>query len=322
MHRRSFVVGAVAGVAAPMLKAQTLPAGPVRIVVGFPPGGGTDALARLLGQKLAQMWNTSVVVENMAGAAGVTAAEYVSTQPGDGTTLIMAHINSHALATAMGTKLKYDPIKSFTPLALVGITPNLLVCNADQKSKNVKQLVAECKDNPGRISFATAGHGSAQHFALEMFNLRARIATRHVPYKGSGPALTDLMAGQVNYSFDTMTAATPHVKAGRLIALAQTRTKRAPSFADVPTMAQQGFVEFDASTWYGLMAPARLPESMARRMNEDINRAMAMPDVKERMDQYGAEGGGGSAERFARFIEQEQGTWSAVAILAKLKPNA
>ena len=289
MQRRTFVTAAAATLAAPMLHAQTLPSGPVRIVVGFPPGGGTDALARVVGQKLATMWNLSVVIENKAGAAGVIAADYVSKQPGDGNTLLMAHINSHALAPAMGLKLNYNAEKDFVPISMVGVTPMLLICNPDQPAKTVKDLVALCKANPGKISFASAGGGSAQHFALEMFKLRAQIFALHVPYRGSAPALTDLIGGQVNYCFETMTSATPFVKSGKVVAMAQTRLKRAKSYPNVPTMAESGFPGFEATVWYGLMGPGKMSPAMAQRMNEDVNKVLAMPDVQEKMEQYGAE---------------------------------
>ena len=305
-----------------MLKAQTLPSGTVRIVVGFPPGGGTDALARVVGQKLSVMWNQSVVIENKGGAAGVIAADYVSKQPSDGNTLLMAHINSHALAPALGIKLGYDAQKDFVPISMVGVTPNLLICNQNQPAKTVKDLVELCQKNPGSISFASAGGGSAQHFALEMFKLRAKIFALHIPYRGSGPALTDLIGGQVNYCFETMTSATPHVKSGKAIALAQTRLKRAKGHPNVPTMAEQGYPGFEATTWYGLMGPGKLPAAMARRMNEDVNKVLAMPDVQEKMEQYGAEDGGGSAEKFTAFIEEEQKKWKQVAVLASVKPDA
>ena len=322
MHRRTFVTAAAATLAAPMLHAQTLPSGPVRIVVGFPPGGGTDALARVVGQKLATMWNLSVVIENKAGAAGVIAADFVSKQPGDGNTLLMAHINSHALAPAMGLKLNYNAEKDFVPISMVGVTPMLLICNPDQPAKTVKELVALCKANPGKISFASAGGGSAQHFALEMFKLRAQIFALHVPYRGSAPPLTDLIGGQVNYCFETMTSATPFVKSGKVVALAQTRLKRAKSYPNVPTMAESGFPGFEATVWYGLMGPGKMPPAMAQRMNEDVNKVLAMPDVQEKMEQYGAEDGGGSIEKFASFIKDEQQKWAQVAKAANVKVDA
>ncbi len=325
MQRRTFVQAGAAGaavMAAPMLRAQTLPSGPVRIVVGFPPGGGTDALARVVGQKLSTMWNLSVIIENKAGAAGVIAADFVAKQPGDGNTLLMAHINSHALAPSLVPRLGYVVERDFQPITLVGVTPNLLICNGDQPAKTVKDLVELCKKNPGKISFASAGGGSAQHLALEMFKLRAGIDALHVPYKGSGPALVDLIGGQVNYCFETMTSATPHVKGGKAIALAQTRTKRAKGHPNVPTMEEAGFAGFDATTWYGLVGPGKMPLAMAKRMNEDINRVMAMPDVMEKFEQYGAEDGGGSTERFAEFIKTEQAKWAKVIKDAKVSVDA
>ena len=259
MQRRTFVTAATATaatIAAPLLRAQTLPSGPIRIVVGFAPGGGTDILARVMGQKLGAMWNTTVIVENKAGAAGTIAADYAAKQPGDGTTLFMAHINSQAIAPAL-MKLNYNADTDFQPIALVGVTPNLLICNEQQAARTVKDLVELCKKNPGKISFGSAGNGSAQHLALEMFKLAAKIDAIHVPYKGSGPMLTDLIGGQIQYSFDTMTAATPHVKNGKAIAIAQTREKRAKGHPNVPTMVESGFPGFEATTWYGLVGPRR-----------------------------------------------------------------
>ena len=328
MQRRTLIQAlgsAAASIAAPSLWAQTnanLPVGAVRIVVGFPPGGGTDALARVVGQKLSVMWNLSVVIENKAGAAGVIAADYVSKQPGDGNTLLMAHINSHALAPALGQKLNYDALKDFSPIGMVGVTPNLLICNQDQPAKTVKDLIALCQQKPGQISFASAGGGSAQHFALEMFKLQAKVFALHIPYRGSGPALTDLIGGQVNYCFETMTAATPHVKGGKAVALAQTRLKRAKGHPNVPTMEEAGLPGFEATTWYGLVGPGKMPSAMVKRMNEDLNKVLAMPDVQEKMDQYGAEDGGGSIEKFVGFIEGEQKKWRQVALDAKVRADA
>ena len=318
MQRRTFVTGAAATLAAPMIKAQTLPAGPVRIIVGFPPGGGTDVLARIVGQKLQTMWNTTVVIENKAGATGVIAADFVAKAPNDGNTLLMAHINSHAIAPGLVPKLGYVVERDFTPLSLVGITPNLLIANLNQPAKTVKELVEHCKKNPGKVSFGSAGQGSAQHLAMEMFKLAAGVDALHVPYKGSGPMLTDLMGGQIQYSFDTMTAATPHVKSGKVMAIAQTRAKRAKGHPTVPTMAESGFPGFEATTWYGLVGPGKLPPAMTKRMNEDINKVLAMSDVQEKLEQYGAEDGGGSAEKFAEFIRTEQQKWAKVIRDAKV----
>jgi tripartite-type tricarboxylate transporter receptor subunit TctC len=321
MQRRTFMTGVAATVALPMARAQSLPTQPVRIIVGFAPGGGTDLLARVIGQKLAEMWKTTVIVENRAGASGAIAADYVARQPGDGTVLHMAHINSHAIVPHL-TRVNYDPERDFQPIAMVGVTPNLLICGTMQQAKTVKDLVALCKAEPGKVSFGSAGTGSAQHLALEMFMLQAGVKAIHVPYKGSGPMLTDLIGGQVQYSFDTMTAATPHVKNGKAIAIAQTRQKRAAGHPNVPTMAESGFPGFEATTWYGLVGPGKMPLAMARRMNEDVNKALAMPDVMEKLEASGAEDGGGSVEKFRDFIHQEHVTWAKVIKEANVKVDS
>jgi tripartite-type tricarboxylate transporter receptor subunit TctC len=322
MQRRSFIQtlsGAAAALGAPHLFAQTWPNGPVRIVVGFPPGGGTDALGRVVAQKLTAMWGQQVIVENKAGVAGVLAAEYVAQQPSDGSTLLMAHINSHAIAPSLQPRLKYKVDRDFVPIVLVGVTPNLLIAWPGQKERTVKDLVALCKAQPGKVSFGSAGAGSAQHLALEMFKLRAKVDALHVPYKGSGPLLTDLMGGQIQYSFETMTAATPHVKSGRVIAIAQTRAKRAKGHPGVPTMQEEGFDGFDATTWYGLVGPGKLPTPIAQKINQDVNTVLAMPDVQERLDTYGAEDGGGTREKFAQFIQAEIAKWAKVVKDADVK---
>ena len=321
MERRLFIAATGASLAFPHVMAQNLPTGPVRIVVGFSPGGGTDILARVMAQKLTALWGTTVLVENKAGAAGMIAADYVAKQPADGATLLMAHINSHAIGPALTPKLGYNAETDFAPIALVGVTPNLLICNDKQPARTVRDIVELCRKNPGRISFGSAGTGSAQHLALEMFKLAAKIDAIHVPYKGSGPMLSDLMGGQIDYSFDTMTAATPHVKSGKMIAVAQTRQKRAKGHPTVPTMAESGFPGFEATTWYGLVGPGKLPVLMAKRMNEDINKVLLMPDVAEKFEQYGAEDGGGTTEKFGSFIIEEARKWAKVVKDAGVKAD-
>ncbi|MFT3666628.1 Bug family tripartite tricarboxylate transporter substrate binding protein [Piscinibacter sp.] len=314
MQRRSILkagAASAAALAAPRVFAQPWPSGPIRIVVGFPPGGGTDALARVVAVKLTQMWSQQVIVETKAGVAGVLAADYVAQQPSDGTTLLMAHINSHALAPSLQPKMNYSVERDFVPIVLVGVTPNLLIAHPGA-AKTVQEIVAQCKAAPGRVSFGSAGQGSAQHLALEMFKLRAKVDALHVPYKGSGPALTDLMGGQIQYCFETMTSATPHVKSGKVTAIAQTRTKRAKGHPNVPTMEEQGFAGFEATTWYGLVGPGKLPSAIAQKMNEDVNQVLAMPDVQEKLETYGAEDGGGTREKFAAFIRSETAKWAKV----------
>jgi len=325
MQRRSILkatAGVAATLAAPRVFAQLWPSGPIRIVVGFPPGGGTDALARVVATKLTQMWNQQVIVETKAGVAGVLAADYVAQQPSDGTTLLMAHINSHALAPSLQPKMNYNVERDFVPIVLVGVTPNLLIANPNESAKTVKDIVALCKAKPGQVSFGSAGQGSAQHLALEMFKLRAQVNAIHVPYKGSGPALTDLMGGQIQYCFETMTSATPHVKNGKVLAIAQTRTQRAKGHPTVPTMAEQGFEGFEATTWYGLVGPGKLPTPIAQKMNEDVNKVLAMADVQEKLETYGAEDGGGTREKFAAFIRSETAKWGKVVKEGHIKVDS
>ena len=323
MQRRRFIASTLAaGAALPFatVRAQTapLPTAPVRIVVGFPPGGGTDVMARVMAQKLATLWGVPVTVENKAGAGGVIAAEYVAKQPNNGTTLLMTNISNHAIAPALYPTLGYVVERDFTPLVLVGVTPNLLICNPSKPARTVKDLVALCRDKPGTVTFGSSGAGASQHLAIELFKLRAGVDALHVPYRGSGPMLTDLIGGQIDYSFETMTSATPHVASGKLVAIAQTRPRRSKAHPEVPTVAELGFPGFDASTWYGLVGPAQMNAAMVQRMNEDFNRVLAMPDVAEKLASYGAEDGGGSAAKFAEFIGTEKDKWARVVKEAKV----
>ncbi|HEX7888442.1 MAG TPA: tripartite tricarboxylate transporter substrate binding protein [Ramlibacter sp.] len=321
MQRRLLLqAGAAAACAAtPLARAQAWPSGPIRIVVGFPPGGGADALARVVGEKLQTVWKQPVVIDNKPGASGTLAAEYVAQQASDGTTLLLTTINSHALAPAVLPKLRYHPERDFVPVALLGLTPNLLIAGAQQPAKTVKDVVALCKAQPGKVTFGSAGPGTAQHFALELFKLRAKVDALHVPYKGSGPLLTDLIGGQIQYSFETMAAATPHVKSGRAIAIAQTRGKRVKAYPDVPTMQEQGFAGFETFNWYGLSGPGKLPATIARKMNADIQAVLALPEVREKFDTFGVEDGGGSPERFAELVRTEIVKWAKVAKEANVR---
>lgn len=332
MQRRSFTLAATSALAALATPAfvraanesgaSSAPTGPVKIVVGFAPGGGTDVLARVIGQKLGVLWNTTVIVENKPGATGVIAADYVTKQPPDGTTLLMAHVNSHAIAPALLQGVRYDPRKDFTPLTLVGVTPNMLTCSPEQKVRTLPDIVALCRQRPGRVSFGSSGIGSAQHLAFEMFKLQAKVDAVHVPYKGSSALIVDLLGGQIDFAFDTMTAATPFVKQGKVIAIAQTRLQRARSHPTVPTLAESGFPGLDAASWYGLVGPRGMPAPLVQRMSEDINRVLAMPDIAQRLDEFGAEDAGGSPQKFAAFIVSEHAKWAKVVKDAGVRADA
>ena len=322
MQRRRFLQAAgatgIAALGAPTLHAQALPSGPIRLVVGFPPGGGADALARVVAQKLTGMWNQQVIVDNRAGASSTIAAEYVAQQPADGATLLLSNINSHALAPAVRSNLRYHAERDFAPIALLGVTPNVLIASPTQPAKTIKEVVALCKAQPGKVSFGSAGPGTIQHFAIELFKLQAGVDALHVPYKGSGPLLTDLIGGQIQFTFETMTAATPHLKNGRVVAIAQTRAKRSKAYPAVPTMQEQGFAEFETMNWYGLSGPAKLPPALARRINQDVNTVLAMADVQERFEGFGVEDGGGTVDRYAAFTRTELAKWAKVAKEAKV----
>ena len=322
MKRRTLITATAATLAAPMLRAQTLPAGPVRIIVGFPPGGGTDILARVLAPHLQAAWKTNVLIENRAGAAGVLAADYVAKQTPDGNTILMAHINSHAIAPALQPKLTYNAETDFAPISLVGVTPNLLICNQDQPAKTVKDLVALCRAKPGHVTFGSSGPASAQHLALELFKHQAKVFALHIPYRGSGPLITDLIGGQVMYSFETMTAATPHVRGGKAVAIAQTRPKRSKAYPNVPTLDEEGFPGFDATTWYGLAGPGRMSPALVVRMNEDVNKALQIPEVAERLASAGAEDSGGTPERFAEFMRSERNKYAKLVKDAAIKVDS
>ncbi|WP_046114004.1 Bug family tripartite tricarboxylate transporter substrate binding protein [Aquincola tertiaricarbonis] len=322
MQRRTFTMAAAAaalGSPAWLRAAGPLPAGPVRIVVGFAPGGGTDVLARVIGQKLGALWNTTVNVENKPGATGVIAADYVAKQPADGSTLLMAHVNSHAIAPALLPNVRYDARRDFSPIALVGVTPNMLTCSDKQSVRSIPEIVALCRSKPGQVSFGSSGIGSAQHLALEMFKLQGKLQAVHVPYKGSGALIVDLLGGQIDYAFDTMTAATPFIKQGKAIAIAQTRLTRAKSHPSVPTLHESGFPGLDAASWYGLVGPKGLPAEMVQRMNEDVNRVINQPDIAAKLDEFGAEDAGGSSQKFASFIDTEFSKWAKVVKDANVK---
>ena len=326
MQRRLFITAAATTAVAysiPGLRAQqTTPAGPVRMVVGFPAGGGTDVLARILAQKLSTDWGVPVIVENRAGAAGIIAADHVAKQTPDGTTLLMAHVNSHGIAPGLQPKLGYSVEKDFTPIVLVGKTPTLLVGNKSQPATTLEELVVLCRSKPGQVIFGSAGTGSAQHLALETFKARAKIDVLHVPYKGSAPLMTDLMGGHVHYAFEGMTTATPLITAGKVNALAQTLTQRSKTHPTVPTVAEKGYPDYEASIWFGIVAPGGMSTAMADRMNADIVKILAMPDVMERLDHFGAEDGGGSRQRYANFMRDEQQKYAKIIKQAGITPEA
>ena len=314
MDRRSFISTLTAFAAAacmrPALSAPgELPSGPIRIIVGFPAGGGTDILARIVANQLNKLWGVPVVVENKAGAAGLIAARDVARATPDGKTLMMGHINALGILPALSPKLGFDAEKDFTAVALVGQTPQVLVGNP-KAVKTIEDLVELCKTKPGEVTFGSSGIGSAQHLALALFEQTTGISALHIPYKGAAPLMTDLVGGQIEYAFEGMTTAAPFIKSGKVKILAQTGIKRVKSFPNVPTIAESGFPHFNASIWFGLVGPGKMSPKLVSRMNSDVNKVLAMPEVVSQLEQFGAEGGGGTAESFESYIREERKKWA------------
>jgi tripartite-type tricarboxylate transporter receptor subunit TctC len=291
----------------------------IKLIVGFPPGGGSDAVARIMAINLSQMWGQQVIIDNRGGAAGTIAADLVAKAPNDGYTLGLAHVNAMSIIPALGQKMAYNASTDFTPIVLLGITPNILIANVDAPAKNVKDLIAYLKQNPGKVSFGSAGNGSTQHLAFELMMHTAGTQALHIPYKGSGPVLVDLMAGHITYAFETMGAATPHIQSGKVIPMAQTRTKRSAAYPNIPTMEQLGFAGFEATAWYGLMGPAKLDPKIVEKINADANTVLRKPEVQAKMAEIGAEDGGGTPAAFSNFINKDRNQWAKLVKDARLQ---
>ena len=292
---------------------------PIKLIVGFPPGGGSDAVARIMAINLSQMWGQQVIIDNRGGAAGTIAADLVAKSANDGYTLGLAHVNAMSIIPALGQKMPYNATTDFTPIVLLGITPNILIANVDAPAKNVKDLIAYLKQNPGKVSFGSAGNGSTQHLAFELMMHTAGTQALHIPYKGSGPVLVDLMAGHITYAFETMAAATPHIQSGKVIPMAQTRTKRSAAYPNLPTMEQLGFAGFEATAWYGLMGPAKMDPKIVEKINADVNTVLRKPEVQAKMAEVGAEDGGGTPAAFSSFINKDRNQWAKLVKDAKLQ---
>jgi tripartite-type tricarboxylate transporter receptor subunit TctC len=287
------------------LMAQQYPAKPIRIVVGFAPGGGTDIVSRIIGQKMTESWGQPVLVDNRAGATGTIGADIVAKAAPDGYTLLMGHVNSHGIAPNLFKKLPYDAERDFSMVAYVGYVPNVFVIHPSIPAQNVKELIALAKAKPGTLNYASSGVGSTQHLAGELFSLLAGVNIVHVPYKGSGPAVIDLIAGHVSMNFDTMPPVLPHVKSGRLRALALTTPKRSPQMPTVPTMIEVGLKGFDMTNWYGVMAPAKTSRDTVMKLNAEINRVVMLPDAKSKLEEAGTQLDPMSPEQFATFLHGE-----------------
>jgi tripartite-type tricarboxylate transporter receptor subunit TctC len=284
---------------------QAYPSKPIRMIVGFPPGGGTDVVARVISAKLQEWYNQPVIVENRPGATGTIGADVVAKSAPDGYTLIMGHVNSHGIAPNLFAKLPYDPIKDFAAVSYVGYVPNVLAVHPSVQAKSVKELVALAKSKPGAMNYASSGNGSTQHLAGEMFKQLTGTSIVHVPYKGSGDAIKDLLAGTVNMNFDTMPPVMPHIQAGKLRGLAISTPRRLSQLPDVPTFEEEGIRGFDVTNWYGVMAPGATPRDLVGKLNADINKAMQVPEVRTRLEAVGTQLREQSPAEFEAFMKAE-----------------
>jgi tripartite-type tricarboxylate transporter receptor subunit TctC len=310
---RTIALCLAAVVAVPVALAQDYPSKPVRMVVGFPPGGGTDVVARILAPRMSELLGQPIVIENRPGATGTVAAGQVAKSPPDGYTIMMGHVSVNAIAPALFSNLSYDVIRDFAPIAIAAAVPHLIVAHPSVKAGSLKELIAYLKANPGRISFPSAGNGSMPHLAGEIFKSLAGVQVVHVPYKGSGQSMQDLLGGQHLVAFDTMPASSPHVRSGKLRALAVSSTRRVESFPDVPTAEEAGLSGYVVTTWYGLFAPPGTPPAIVGRLHADTVKAMQTPDTKAKLEGIGADGTvSRSPAEFAELVRTDTARYAKI----------
>jgi tripartite-type tricarboxylate transporter receptor subunit TctC len=283
----------------------------VRIVVPFPPGGSDDALARLMAPKLSEVWKEPVIVENKHGANGHIGADFVAQSPGDGKTLLMSSTAS----------LTEKNVQQFAPVTLVSASPYVVTASTKTNFTSIRELISFARANPGKLTFGSSGTGAASHLSAELFKSMAKVDLLHVPYKGTGPAVTDLLGGQIDLLFAPAQAVLPHVKAGKLKALATTGARRPETIPDLPTVAESGLPGYEAVGWFGLLAPAATPKSTVEKLSADANRVLADQEIRTRMQAVGADASGNTPDEFARFIRADQAKWAKLMREAGIKPE-
>ncbi|WP_439574745.1 Bug family tripartite tricarboxylate transporter substrate binding protein [Phreatobacter sp.] len=310
---------AVGLVAAPA--AAAFPERAVRIIVPFPPGGSNDVITRLLAQRLSEIWKQPVVVENRAGAGGNVGAEGVARSPADGYTLLLAAPGPLAINPSLFQRMNFDPLKDFAPVALAASVPIVLAVNPQVRATSVAELIALAKAEPGKLHFGSSGAGSTNHLAGELFKTLAGINIVHVPYRGAAPAMNDLVAGHIPFMFDNMPAVRPQVAGGRIRALAVAGASRSSLYPDLPTMAEAGVAGFEASAWFGLVAPAGTPADVMKVLVETTAAVLKEPGIGARFAELGAEPGTVSGEAFGQFLKAESEKWSGIVRAAGLTPQ-
>lgn len=321
---KTLVASLLAAIALPAVAAedvQKYPSKPIRLVVPFTPGGSTDILARVIGQKLTEAWGRQVVIDNRPGAGGNIGVELVAKSAADGYTLVMGHIGTFGVNPTLYPKLPYDPLKDFQPVTLVALVPNMLSVNPGVPAKSVKELVALAKAKPGTINFGSGGNGSAAHLAGEYFKLLTKTDITHIPYRGTAPAVTDLISGQIQMIITGVPPTINFAKAGKLRALAVATSKRLALLPELPTIAEAGVPGYEATQWYGVLAPARTPRPIVMKLNAEMAKAIHGPDVKAKLAADAAEPVGNSPEEFGEFIKKEIARWAPVVKASGAKPE-
>jgi len=324
MQRRTALHTAIAALTAaalpsfPAFAQDGWPAKPVTYVVPFPTGGTTDILARLIGVKLGQALGTTFVVDNRGGAGGSIGSELAARAPADGYTIVGGTVSSHAINVSLYPKLAYDPIKSFTPVVLIGANPVVLVVGEKSPFKSLKDVIAAAKAKPDTVTSASAGNGTSQHMTLELLGFKAGAKFVHVPYKGSGPAIQDVIAGQVDMMFDTTVVAGAHIQSGKLRALAVSSAKRLESMPDVPTVAET-LAGFEVLSWQGIFAPAGTPKAIVDRLNTEILKILATPEMQDRLKSLGMQPSTFTPAQFGEFQKAEVAKWAQVVKAANIK---
>jgi len=313
---RALLLAALAGSGVAM--AQDYPNKPIRLVAPFAPGGAVDILARIIGERLSTQYGHNVIVDNKPGASGHLGAQIVAKSPGDGYTLMVGTIGIHA-AYASYTKLTYSPAKELKPVMIIGEAPNVVLVPANSRYKTFADFLADAKANPGKVSYASAGPGSSVHMVTALFELASGARLNHVAYRGSGPALIDLIGGQVDVMFDNMSSGMPHVQSGKLRVLAVTGPKRDPRLPDVPTLSEAGVPGYSGTSWFTLAAPASTPTALVEKLNRDVQRVLASPEVVARYDKLGMNYTPNSPAEAAAFFKSETTKWNRVIEAAKIQ---
>jgi tripartite-type tricarboxylate transporter receptor subunit TctC len=313
------LLGALVALAAACALAQPYPNKPIRMVVPYPPGGTTDILARDVGQVLTNVLGQSVVIDNRPGAAGNIGTDIVAKAAPDGYTLLMGTVNTHAINAGLYSKLPYDHIKDFTPVILVARVSNVLEVNPNVPVHTVADLIKLAKENPGKLNFASSGSGTSIHMSGELFKTMAGVDMVHVPYKGSAPAVADLVGGQVQLMFDNLPSSLQQIKGGKLRAIAVTSAQRSPALPDIPTIAESGLPGFEATSWFGVLAPAGTPPAIVNRLNAEIAKWLQSDSGKAQLLEQGALSAGGTPDEFAAYIRAETEKWAKVVKLSGAK---